>query len=407
MVVAYFMSCEKSCKPGRNFKFPLRFSTATSDANAFENASIALRAIIFAMNLNTEENGAVTSSTIANGALTRRFADAFSTAQILAQAQRVLQIESDAVAQLSTRLRDESSGNEFVSAVQLVLDCRGRVVVTGIGKSGAIGRKIAATFASTGTPALFLHAAEGLHGDLGMVAPGDVLIALSYTGRTADLTSILPVVRDMGVPIIAITGKRDSILAAVANCVLNVAVEREACPLNLAPTASTTASLAMGDALAVCVMTARRFSHDDFARFHPGGALGQASKLRVGELMRTGERLAIVPDSATMRQTLQAITAAGSGAVAVVGADRVLVGYLTDGDVRRQLLHCDNAETLLDTNVQSAMTPTPLAFSPQMMAIEALRALQERGVDDAPVVDENNRPLGLLDVQELLRAGLV
>ncbi len=321
---------------------------------------------------------------------------------ILHQARQIFEIESQAIAQLSTRL-----DAQFERAVQLVLDCRGRVVVTGIGKSGAIGRKIASTFASTGTPSLFLHAAEGLHGDLGMVAPGDVLVAISYAGRTPDLLSILPVVRDMKVPIIAITGKRDSLLATESDIVLDVSVEREACPLNLAPTSSTTASLAMGDALAICAMTVRGWSHDDFARFHPGGTLGKTSKLRVEELMRTGQRLAIVLANATMREVLKAITHAQSGAAVVVDANRVLVGYITDGDVRRHLLNCDNAEDWLRSDVQSNMTRSPLSFAPPMMAIDALRALQERGVDDAPVVDENNHPVGVLDVQELLRAGLV
>ncbi len=321
---------------------------------------------------------------------------------ILDQARQVFALESEAIAQLSTRLTAD-----FERAVQLVLGCHGRVVVTGIGKSGAIGRKLASTFASTGTPALFLHAAEGLHGDLGMVAPGDVLVAISYTGRTQDITSILPVVRDMQVPIVAITGKRDSFLAAESDCILDVSVEREACPLNLAPTSSTTASLAMSDALAICVMTARRFGHDDFARFHPGGTLGKTSKLRVEELMRTGERLARAEAGATMRETIRAITHAQSGAAVVIDANRVLVGYLTDGDIRRGLLRCDNAETWLRSPVEKTMTRTPLLFAPQMMAIDALRALQERGVADAPVVDEQNRPLGVLDVQELLRAGLV
>ncbi len=320
---------------------------------------------------------------------------------ILQQARQVFDTESAAVAQLSARLNDD-----FVRAVQLILSCRGRVVVSGMGKSGAIGRKIASTFASTGTPSLFLHAAEGLHGDLGMVASGDVLVALSYKGRTPELLSILAVVRDMKVPIISITGKTDSFLAHESDCVLDVSVEREACPLNLAPTSSTTASLAMGDALAICAMTARGWSHDDFPRFHPGGSLGKSSSLRVEDLMRSGERLAIVSQTSSMRDILQAITHAQSGAAIVVNEDRVLDGYITDGDIRRHLLSCRNAEVFLQQNVQSAMTRAPLSFAPQMMAVEALRLLQERAVDDAPVVDENNFPVGILDVQELLRAGL-
>jgi arabinose-5-phosphate isomerase len=280
------------------------------------------------------------------------------------------------------------------------------VVVTGVGKSGAIGRKLASTFASTGTPALFLHAAEGLHGDLGMIAPGDVLVAISYSGRTGDLTGLIPVVKDMGVPIIAMTGKSDSYLGTEADIVLDISVEKEACPLNLAPTSSIAAALAMGDALAVCAMTARRFTHDDFARFHPGGTLGRASKLRVGELMRSGERLARVPESATMRDAAQEITRAQGRATLVVAEDGRLAGYVSDGDLRRLLLREDGCE-LPRVLVVDVMTRTPLSFYPHMMAVEALRALQERALSQAPVVDENDLAVGILDVQDLLRAGLV
>jgi arabinose-5-phosphate isomerase len=291
--------------------------------------------------------------------------------------------------------------------VQLLLNCNGRVVVTGVGKSGAIGRKMASTFASTGTPALFLQASEGLHGDLGMVAPGDVLVALSYSGRTDDLLAILPVVKSMGVPVIALTGNTQSFLADHADAVLDVGVTKEACPLNLAPTSSTTAALAMGDALAICVMDQRKFSSDDFARFHPGGTLGRGLTLRVADLMRTESRLAILTEEITLRQALAAITEAVTGAAIIVNADGKLSGYLTDGDVRRLLVHSQNADELLRQIVAKIMTRSPLAFSPGQLALEAMRSLQERGVDDAPVVDENNTPVGLLDVQELLRAGLM
>jgi arabinose-5-phosphate isomerase len=322
--------------------------------------------------------------------------------KILNEAREVLLIESQAVAQLIDRLDER-----FEQAVQLVLACRNRVVVTGVGKSGVIGRKLASTFASTGTPALFLHAVEGLHGDLGMVMPGDVLLAISYSGRADDLTEILPVVKSMEVPIIAMTGNANSFLAAQADVMLDVNVEKEACPLNLAPTASTTATLAMGDALAICVMGARKFTREDFARFHPGGTLGRSAKMRVGDLMRTAERLAQVPESATVREVLQAITSAQAGAAVMVDESGQLSGYLTDGDVRRMLLHGANAGALLEAEVTTVMTRTPLSFSPEVPAINALRALQERGVDDAPVVDDENRPVGVLDVQELLRAGIL
>ncbi len=318
---------------------------------------------------------------------------------ILEAAREVLRIESEAVAALSARL-DEN----FERAVALLLECRGRVVVTGVGKSGAIGRKLASTLASTGTPALFLHAAEGLHGDLGMVTNGDVLLALSYSGRTDDLTGILPVIKEMGVPIIAMTGNRNSYLAAQADVILDISVAKEACPLNLAPTASTTAMLALGDALAVCAMQERGFTSEHFARFHPGGALGRGLTLRVADLMRTGERLATVPENATVREAMAAITAAQSGAAIVTEETGKLAGYLTDGDVRRLLLRDEEA---LEKPVRELMMRTPLTLQPQNSALEALRALRERGVDDAPVVDENNAPVGVLDVQELMRAGVL
>ena len=318
---------------------------------------------------------------------------------ILDAAREVLRVESEAVAALGARLDDD-----FVRAVALLLDCKGRVVVTGVGKSGAIGRKLSSTLASTGTPALFLHAAEGLHGDLGMVTTGDVLLALSYSGRTDDLTGILPVIKEMGVPIIAMTGNRNSYLAAQADVILDIGVAKEACPLNLAPTASTTAMLALGDALAVCVMQERGFTSEHFARFHPGGALGRGLTLRVADLMRTGERLATVPESASVRDAMAAITAAQAGAAVVTNAAGNLAGYLTDGDVRRLLLRDDAA---LEKPVSDLMTRTPLTLHPQTSALEALRALRERGVDDAPVVDDNNQPAGVLDVQELLLAGVL
>jgi arabinose-5-phosphate isomerase len=240
-----------------------------------------------------------------------------------------------------------------------------------------------------------------------MVAPGDVLVALSYSGRTDDLLAILPVVKSMGVPVIALTGNMQSFLADHADAVLDVSVSKEACTLNLAPTSSTTATLAMGDALAICVMNQRKFSSEDFARFHPGGTLGRGLTLRVGDLMRTGARLAVLEENISVRDAMRAITEAVTGAAIIVDRDGKLSGYLTDGDVRRLLVHSQNADELLRQDVARMMTRAPLAFSPDQLALEAMRSLQERGVDDAPVVDENNVPVGLLDVQELLRAGLM
>ena len=322
--------------------------------------------------------------------------------EILQTARQVFSEESNAIVQMGERI-----GASFERAVQYILDCKGRVVVTGVGKSGAIGRKLASTFASTGTPSLFLQASEGLHGDLGMVAPGDVLVALSYSGRTDELLAIMPVVKSMGVPVIAMTGNPQSFLADNADAVLDVSVSKEACTLNLAPTSSTTASLAMGDALAICVMNQRQFNSEDFARFHPGGTLGRGLTLRVSDLMRTGPRLAILGEDVNLRDALRAITKAVTGAAIIVDEAGALSGYLTDGDVRRLLVHAPNADELLQQNVAEVMTRSPLAFSPDQLALDAMRSLQERGVDDAPVVDMKNVPVGLLDVQELLRAGLM
>jgi len=321
-----------------------------------------------------------------------------STESTIDIGRQVLEIEADALRETRRRL-----GPEFQRAVDLILNSKGRVVTTGIGKSGAVARKIASTFASTGTPALFLHAAEGLHGDLGMVTDGDVLVAVSYSGRTEDLMNILPVIRSMKVPIIAISGNRRSSLAHQADVVLDGSVRQEACPLNLAPTASTTVALALGDALAVAVMTQRGFTRDDFARFHPGGTLGRGLHLRVADLMRTGERFATVPHGSTVRDALFAITKAQAGAAAVLDGDGHLAGIVTDGDIRRYLVREDGG---LDTAIADVMTPTPVVVNPDMPAVDALRLMEEKVVDDLPVVDDQHLAVGMLDVQDLLRGGL-
>ncbi len=317
-------------------------------------------------------------------------------------ARRTLLLESAAIAALAARL-DAS----FERAVALIWSCKGRVVVTGLGKSGAIGRKIASTLASTGTPALFLHAAEGLHGDLGMVARGDILLAISYSGRSDELMTLVPAVRSWDVPVIALTGGTQNYLALNADIVLDASVEREACPLNLAPTSSTTAALALGDALAVALMEKRGFAPADFLKFHPGGTLGRGANLVVGDLMRTGDRSALCPQNATMREVLQAITKAGAGAAMLLDENGELAGYLTDGDIRRHLLRENDANALLSSGAEAHMTRSPLALRPEMAALDALRLLQERRLNDAPVVDAENRPVGWLEDQELLRAGLI
>ncbi len=289
----------------------------------------------------------------------------------------------------------------------MIWSCKGRVVVTGLGKSGAIGRKIASTLSSTGTPALFLHAAEGLHGDLGMIARGDVLLAVSYSGRSDELLTLVPAVRSWGVPVIALTGGIQSYLALNSDVVLEASVEREACPLNLAPTSSTTAALALGDALAVALMEKRGFAPADFLKFHPGGTLGRGANLKVGDLMRTGDRIAICAQNSSMKTVLQAITQAGAGAAMLVDETEQLAGYLTDGDMRRHLLRETDANALLQSEAANHMTRSPLALRPEMAALDALHLLQERRLNDAPVVDSKNRPVGWLEDQELLRAGLM
>ncbi len=301
---------------------------------------------------------------------------------VLEIARRVLSLESAAIDQMAARL-----GEPFERAIAILTSCQGRVVVTGLGKSGAIGRKMASTLASTGTPALFVHAAEALHGDLGMVARGDVLVAISYSGRSDELLGMLPVVRGMDVPVIALTGNLESYLAKQADVALDTGVEKEACPLNLAPTSSTTVALALGDAIAICLMETRGFAIPDFARFHPGGALGRGAALTVGDLMRTDQRVAICRDNAIVRTALQEITRAGAGAALVTDEVGVLVGYLTDGDVRRHLLQSDDATQHLLSPVEKWMTRSPLSLRPQMPALEALRLLQSRTFNDAPVLN--------------------
>jgi len=250
-----------------------------------------------------------------------------------ALAQEVFRLEAAAILRLTERL-----GDAFERAARLLLQCQGHVVVTGMGKSGAIGKKIAATLSSTGTPALFLHPAEGVHGDLGAVTGRDVVLMLSYSGETDELLTILPALKRLGVPLIVMTGNLQSTLAKAADVVLDVSVEREACPLNLAPTASAAAMLAMGDALALAVMTLRRFTPDDFARLHPGGTLGRRLLLRVRDVMRTGERLAVIHVREPTKSAFAAITKARAGACVVVDDDGKLCGIVTDGDLRRALL---------------------------------------------------------------------
>jgi len=317
----------------------------------------------------------------------------------LRQAREVLEIEARAVDALQARVDEQ-----FARAVRLVLDCRGRIVVTGIGKSGHIGRKLAATLASTGSPALFLHPSEGVHGDLGAVVEGDLLIALSYGGDTEELTAILSAVKRLGVPIIAFCGRPDSELGRGADALLDISVEREACPLNMAPTASTTAMLAMADALAVVVMQARRFTEEEFQRLHPAGRLGRQMLLRAGDVMRVGDGLALAAEKTPLQEVLFVITSAHAGSACVVDPDGRLLGIVTDGDVRRHLLSNPQG---LKSAAREAMTKNPKTTVPTQLAAEALLVMEKSQISEMPVLDEAGRPLGVLNLKDLLRAGIV
>jgi arabinose-5-phosphate isomerase len=321
-----------------------------------------------------------------------------SSAALIAAGRRAVEIESRAVAQLLPRI-----GAEFVRASQLCLAATGRVVVSGLGKSGHIGHKIAATLASTGTPSFFLHAAEASHGDLGMVQRGDVLLAVSNSGETPELLALLPPLRRLAVPVIALTGHAKSTLARESTVHLDVAVAEEACPLNLAPTASTTATLAMGDALATALLEARGFTSEDFARAHPGGALGRKLLLHVADVMRRGDDLPVVPGTATLEEGLVEMSRKGLGMTAVTDAAGALAGVFTDGDLRRAL---DRGVDLRGTTMEKAMTRNPRHIGPHELAAEAVNRMQEHRITALLVVD-GGRLAGALNIHDLLRAGVV
>ncbi len=318
---------------------------------------------------------------------------------MLDRAREILEIEGNAVLALRDRL-DES----FSSAVELILQCKGRIVVTGMGKSGAIGRKLAGTLASTGSPALFLHPAEGVHGDLGMVTSQDVVVAISNSGETDEITSILPVIKRIGARMISMCGRTDSALASYSDVVLDTSVEREACVLGLAPTTSTTAQLALGDALALCVMEARKFSAEDYALFHPAGTLGRRLTMTVGDVMRSGDRMAVASADELVRDVLFAITKAGAGAAIVVDAQRKMVGIITDGDVRRHML---SDERCLYRTAREIMTPNPKTAGSDQLAVEGLRLLESFKIGEVPVLDDDGKPVGMLMMKDLFQAGIV
>lgn len=313
-------------------------------------------------------------------------------------ARRVLEVEARAVREVGERL----DGN-FSRAVDLLLACRGKVVVSGLGKSGIVCRKIAATLASTGTPALFLHAAEGLHGDMGMLAREDVLLAVSNSGRNPELLALLPPARRLGLPVVAICGDPASTLARGADVLIDASVAEEACPLGLAPTASTTATLALGDALAVALLERRGFRDEDFASLHPGGVLGRRL-LRVRELMHAGERLPVVREDTPMPDAIREMSAKGLGITSVVDGAGRLVGAVTDGDLRRAIQSHGDLRSLA---VRGLMSRSPKTIGAEALAEQALALMEEHAISAVFVVDAEGRPEGVLHLQELLRAGVV
>lgn len=319
--------------------------------------------------------------------------------QLIEMGRRVIDIEADAIAALRERVNAD-----FAAACRLLFECGGRVIVTGMGKSGHIGGKMAATLASTGTPAFFVHPGEASHGDLGMITDTDVVLALSNSGETAEVLTILPLLKRLGVPLVAMTGRPDSTLGRRADVHLDVSVAVEACPLDLAPTSSTTAALAMGDALAIALLEAREFTAEDFALAHPGGALGRRLLLRLDDLMHREDALPLVTSDANLRSALLEMTAKQLGMTGVVDSEGRLIGLFTDGDLRRAL---DAEVDVTQTPIADVMTPDPQTAGPDMLAAEALRMMETRKINGLIVVDAQQRPLGALNMHDLLRAGVV
>jgi arabinose-5-phosphate isomerase len=323
----------------------------------------------------------------------------FDAQRALALAAETFEIEARALLALTAR-----QGDGFTRAVQTMLDCTGRVVVMGMGKSGHVGRKIAATLASTGTPAFFVHPAEASHGDLGMVQPGDVLLAISNSGESDELAAILPALRRLGVTLVAMTGRPDSTLAGHADLVLSSAVDQEACPLNLAPTASTTAQMALGDALAVALLDARGFREEDFARSHPGGALGRKLLMHVRDLMRNGADVPRVGPQTGFTAMLREMTGKGLGFTAVVDDDERVLGIFTDGDLRRLI---ERGGELRGLTAQQVMHPTPKLVRADALAVDAAGVMEQHRITSVLVVDRDGRLVGALNSNDLMRAKVI
>jgi arabinose-5-phosphate isomerase len=320
---------------------------------------------------------------------------------IIERAKRVLQIEAEAIERLAERINDA-----FVRAVELILACEGKVVVTGVGKSGIIGQKIASTLASTGTPAFFLHPTEGVHGDLGMLEKKDIVVAISNSGETDELSQILPLIKRYGNKLIALTGKADSTLARAGDVVLDVSVTEEACPLGLAPTASTTVTLAMGDALAVALLEKRGFNKEDFAILHPGGKLGKRLLLTVRDLMHAGEELPMVYEDTLMKEALVEITSKRLGVTGVMNKRKELMGVITDGDLRRGM---ERYPDLLERRAAEVMTRDPKWIEADILAAHAVQRMEEHSITSLFVFDKAGEriPAGVIHLHDLLKAGVV
>ena len=321
------------------------------------------------------------------------------TRDLIDSAQRTIRLELEAVQELLPRINAD-----FIKACELILSCKGRVVVVGMGKSGHIGNKIAATLASTGTPSFFVHPAEASHGDMGMITKDDIVLALSNSGSTAEIITLLPLIKRLGIRLISMTGNPDSPLAKAADVNLDARVSQEACPLNLAPTSSTTASLVLGDALAIALLEARGFTAEDFAFSHPGGALGRRLLLKVENVMHAGERLPLVSRGTSLRDALLEMTRKGLGMTVIIEANGKLAGIFTDGDLRRTL---DKGIDVREASIDQVMTLHGKTARAEMLAAEALKIMEDHKINALVVVDDEDKPVGALNMHDLLRAGVM
>ncbi|MBR1754618.1 KpsF/GutQ family sugar-phosphate isomerase [bacterium] len=317
---------------------------------------------------------------------------------IIESANEVLEIEAKSVIDLKRSVNDD-----FVKAIDILYNCKGRVIVTGMGKSGHIGRKISATLSSTGTPSYFLHPAESIHGDSGMITKDDVIIAISNSGETEEIKNLLPLINRFGVKMIAMTGNKNSTLGKAGDVTLDVGVEKEACPLNKAPTASTTATLAMGDALAICLLKKRGFTAEDFLMFHPGGALGKGVIYKVSDLMITGEKLPVIDETENFIEVIKFISDKKLGMAILTDENGLMTGILTDGDIRRTLIKESNVQNLA---VKDVMTKNPKTVLSTDLAAKALHLMEKYSITTLAIVDENKKPVGVVHIHDLLKAGV-